>query len=332
MLRYLVVILLLVGCKEESSKDEKKIAATYDGGSVSIEEIDNYIKDELYEQLYAVYYLRNVSLDEVLVNKLFLEEAKKQKIDVKKLLDKEVYNRLSIDGLSKFRKKMNIDSLMQDPKNPFGSINVETEDGKKRLWERYKKTELANYGTKLMKIYGVHNVLIPPLPPKSNLDSIAYVSSGNPKSSISFWVFSDFDCSSCKAAEPVLESIYQKYNDKIEFRYTGLTDVLSFSTIACECAGKQGEFKSIHDYMFKRAKTDSTSIMAFMSGRKIDFNQFISCVKNRELKSGLVENLNRVKKLGILQTPSIYIDGRTYYGQITEDQLSLYIDNILSKN
>lgn len=327
MYKYLIFIVLF--CLSCQSTQKKQLAASYNGGEISLEEIDNFIKDEVYEQLYAIYYLRNVSLDEVIVNKLFIVEAEKQKLSIDELLKREVDDKLSSGGLAEYKGRMHIDSTMLDAKNPFKSVSVITKDGQRELWDRYKRYERAEFGKRLMQKYEVRKQLLPPVPPKSNLDSIRYISTGNKNSPISFWIFSDFDCPSCKAAEPVLKAVYEKYKDRLEFRYTALTDDSRFATIACECADRQDKFMELYDHIFESNSSDSASVVAFMRDKATNYASFIGCVKDEKTKAQLVSNLNILKGRKILATPSIYIYDRLYHGQITEEQLSMYIENLL---
>ncbi|MDR6809204.1 protein-disulfide isomerase [Dyadobacter sp. BE34] len=328
---YKYLIMILVFCFSCESTQRKQPAASYKDGEISLEEVDNFIKDEVYEQLYAIYYLRNVSLDEVIANRLFTVEAEKRKISVDELIRSEVDDKLSPNGLAEYKKRMHIDSTMRDTKNSFRSVSVKTEDGKRELWDRYKRYERGEFGKRLMEKYEVKKLLVPPVPPKSNLDSIRYISTGNKTSPTSFWIFSDFDCPSCKAVEPVLKTVYEKYKEKLEFKYTALTDDFRFATIACECADKQGQFMQLYNHIFESGKSDSTSIAAFMNDKMANYSLFTKCTTNEKMKAGLVDNLNILKERKILSTPSIYIDNRLYHGQITEEQLSIYIDNILQR-
>ncbi|MCF0054904.1 thioredoxin domain-containing protein [Dyadobacter sp. CY356] len=318
---------ILLGCKNDSK--EENIVAVYDGGQVKMSDVDDIIKDQLYEQLYSVYYMRRLALEEVTAKMLIKQESNKLKISEELLLEKEVFSKLSDTGLAKFSKDNDFLEHIMDPENPLKSYSVTSEKGKNILLDTYKKKQLENYCRNLMARYHVKYNLKAPRTPVSNLDSLQYYSKGNLKSKVNLWIMSDFTCEICKKSFPTFENLYKKYKDRIEFRYSILNDEVNETSIACECASQQGEFFSLYNYIFETGKSDSLSIKSFMTSKKMDFNNYEKCFGSYTTKQNLILNLNRIKKRKILVTPSIFINGRPYYGQLTEEMLSEYIDEAL---
>lgn len=325
---FVITILILTAC--EKPKKDYNLAAKYDGGEISLAGLDETIKDELFEQLYGVYYLRYIALEELIAESLLKEEAERAKISREQLLELNVYAKLDSTGLNEYKKRFQVRHV-SDPSNPRLSFAVESEEGKKRVWESYKQWAVGEYCKDLANKYHVERLLTPPVSPVSDLDSIDYVSAGNRKSKVNVWIMSDYDCPSCQASYPAFHALYAKYSDKVEFRYTYLSTVPTFPAIACECADKVGQFKAVYDYLYKTKNRDSLGIVKSASTPTTDARAFESCVRNRDTRERMRVNLKRLAERGIDKTPSVFVNGRLFYGQLSEKALTDYIEYCLKK-
>jgi len=324
----LVILLNCYGCNQKKSISSNEIVANFDGGEITLPELDNTIKNQLYEQLFGVYYVRKLALDELMAEVALNYEAEKKHITKENLLASNVYDRLSLKGLELFCKENDIKSTIQDPNNPFNNIKLNTKKGEEILWQVYQKREVEKYYLGLMKKYNFKSLLSPPLTPKIQLDSIKYISEGKNNGRLSIWIMSDFDCESCQTKFPLLKQTFERYKNRIEFRYSSLTDTVGLASLACECAEKQGEFLNMYNYIFESKQKRFESLVSFMESKNKNTKQFEDCINNPTIHKSLNENLNRIKQLGILYTPSIFIDDRLYYGQLSEEKLFDYIDKI----
>lgn len=327
---FVITILILMACEKSKPKKDDNLAAKYDGGEISLAGLDETIKDELFEQLYGVYYLRYIALEELIAESLLKEEAGKAKISREQLLERNVYAKLDSTGLNEYKKRFQVRHV-SDPLNPRLSFAVDSEEGKKRVWESYKQWAVGEYCKDLANKYHVERLLTPPVSPVSDLDSIDYVSAGNQKSKVTVWIMSDYDCPSCQASYPAFNALYSQYADKVEFRYTFLSAVPTFPAIACECAGEAGQFKTVYDYLYKTKSRDSLDIVESAKTTITDARAFDACIRSGNTRERMRANLKRLAERGIDKTPSVFVNGRLFYGQLSEKALTDYIGYCLKQ-
>jgi protein-disulfide isomerase len=325
-----VSFLVMAACDRQKSPKNDEIVATYEGGQITLSQLDETIKDELFEQLYGVYYLRSIALEEVIAESLLLKESQKSKLSREQFLQKNVYSKLDSAGLNAYKEKYHI-SRVSDPAIPGKSFPLNSEEGRRRLWESYSQWSLAEYCKDLADKYRVKKRLFPPLSPAVDLDSIDYISIGKKNSPVSVWIMSDFDCPSCQSAYPTFSELYSKYSDKVEFRYTHLSAVAALPAIACECADKVGTFKAVYDYLYSTKSRDSLSIVRVATNKVANPEIFNSCLINANTRRIASINLKRLAERGIDKTPSVFVNGRLFYGQLSEKALSDYIEYCLEK-
>ncbi|NDV60127.1 thioredoxin domain-containing protein [Bacteroides sp. 519] len=97
-LKYLFLFFLLVGCNQ---KNEKDYVAVFNNDQISLKQIDNTIKLELYDHIYAIYELRKIALDEIIRKKAVSEN------------ENDYY--ISIDSIYK---KYNVEINISEPISP----------------------------------------------------------------------------------------------------------------------------------------------------------------------------------------------------------------------
>ncbi|MBI5614388.1 thioredoxin domain-containing protein [Candidatus Gottesmanbacteria bacterium] len=108
----------------------------------------------------------------------------------------------------------------------------------------------------------------PPAPAytRNQLIPIGANTKGNASASAFLVEFSDFQCPSCKAFSSVVESLTEKYKDKLFFAYRHFPlDQHPFSrtaAAAAEAAGKQGKFFEAGTYFFANQTNFSDEFFA----------------------------------------------------------------------
>jgi len=161
--------------------------------------------------------------------------------------------------------------------------------------------------------------------PFSNEEDIFEVETGiNPargdvNAKIKIIEFSDFQCPACKAAEPIINEIINKYGNNIVFYYRNFPLKMHENSFiaaeAAECANEQGKFWEYHDVLF--ANQDNLykeSLKEYAINIGLDKEQFSSCLDNEETKDIILVDLNDAERLNLKGTPTFFINGREVFG------------------
>lgn len=136
--------------------------------------------------------------------------------------------------------------------------------------------------------------------------------------------FSDFQCPSCKAVEPLLKQVLAKYpNDvRLVYRHYPLVSIHQYAQIAAqasEAAAEQGKFWEFHDVLFEKQEawsklsSESQVIDAFVeyAGQLgIDTTKFRERIAADEVRKRVLADVADSQKLNLSGTPSLFVNNK----------------------
>ena len=143
--------------------------------------------------------------------------------------------------------------------------------------------------------------------------------------------FSDFECPYCGRAADVVSEIKDKYGDEVQFAFRHFP--LSFHANAkpaaelAQCAHEQGKFWAVHDKIFDDQKAlGSEQLRSAAESAGLDMGELDTCLASGRPDQAVEADLADAMKLGVKGTPTFYINGRAYEGNISVEALSQAID------
>ncbi|MBI4649135.1 MAG: thioredoxin domain-containing protein, partial [Bacteroidia bacterium] len=195
------------------------VIAQIDTSRIYISEIDKLAKQELYDQLYRIYTIRKVVLNENIKDRLLENEAKKH-CKTKDEFINIYYSRMINDSnISKYMSQRNL-NYIPELKRTLKYYDIENDKGKELIIESYKRYLLERLTDSLKLVHKIKVFLKPPLPPEISLNNIPAHYRGNMNSKITLLEVSDMECDKCREYYPVYEKLYNKYKDKVRFGFT----------------------------------------------------------------------------------------------------------------
>lgn len=154
---------------------------------------------------------------------------------------------------------------------------------------------------------------------------------------VTFVEFSDFQCPYCSVAVLKLNAILKAYpNDvKLIFKQYPLTDLHSQAELAAEAAlaaQKQGKFWPLHDAMFAdRTHLTRPNILAMAAKVGLDVTRFQQDWDSPAIKKAVARDQADGEKIFVNGTPTIFIDGQRYNGELELDAVRPVIEKELKK-
>jgi protein-disulfide isomerase len=137
--------------------------------------------------------------------------------------------------------------------------------------------------------------------------------------------FGDYQCPFCKAAEPHLGAILQRYDDvALVYRHLPLANLHPFAyaaASAAECAAEQDAFWPFHRLLFETdgwATLEPASVydeLATKAGVE-DRERFSACLAVTDPADTIEADLAAAAALGFTGTPTFVVNGTTYRGLI----------------
>ncbi|WP_461186753.1 DsbA family protein [Arthrobacter sp. Z4-13] len=133
--------------------------------------------------------------------------------------------------------------------------------------------------------------------------------------------FLDFECESCRAAEPLVQELKQEYGDRITFvhRYFPLPGHANSGTaaLAVEAAAQQGKYEQMAARLFKTQpqwgeKQDSQAALfrTYAEELGLDMVAYDTTVAAEETKERIRRDIADGKSLGVTGTPTFFLDGK----------------------
>ncbi len=161
---------------------------------------------------------------------------------------------------------------------------------------------------------------------------------GPPDASIVLVVFSDFQCPYCREfAKTLRENVPQKYpkDIRVVFKDFPIPSIHPWATAAAEAAhcigdGKPDVFWQFHDWIFlHQGEISSSNVreksLDFAKEHGQDPAAAATCMDNHAKKAQIDADVAAGRKLGIDQTPTFFLNGRSVPGAITWQTLDTLI-------
>lgn len=145
---------------------------------------------------------------------------------------------------------------------------------------------------------------------------------GDPDAPVTIVEFSDYQCPFCKRSnDNVLSKIQEEYIDKGKVRLVFRDYPLAFhkqavpAAIAANCAGEQGKYWEVHDFLFANPdKLNPQAVAAASDQLGLDKAKFEACAGDKSKEDEITADFKEGQEYGVTGTPSYFI-GRTEDGK-----------------
>lgn len=166
---------------------------------------------------------------------------------------------------------------------------------------------------------------------------------GDPSVSIAIVEFGDYQCPFCARFFNTTEKeIKEKYvkTGKAKFIWRDFAFLGQESLDAAQaarCAGDQGEFWTLHDYLFEKQKGENLGafsiekLKGFAADLKLQPEEFSTCLDSKKYLSAVEEETRLAKSLGINGTPTTFINGKSIPGAVPFSVFEEEIKKILGE-
>ncbi|MEI6050897.1 MAG: thioredoxin domain-containing protein [Bacteroidota bacterium] len=329
-----IIILLpaLTSCQNGNHPINTDYVVAYiDSLQISIKQVDIRARQEIYDELNRVYLIRKIALEEILREKLLGLEATKYNLTIEKLIDSIYYMALRHNKLQRFISENHYSEGIPAFERTLKYYEIQSEDGNNILHKRFKEYILKNYIDSLKLVYKTRVLLEPPIPPNIKITNLLVHYRGNLKSKTNCIIISDFECEMCRKYNPLFDSLYIKYKDKVKFGFTNFGSYATISAIATECAAKQGKFWEMHDALFSLSDLpDTTRIFSIAYDLDININEFKNDFYDKKTQNAIENNLNLIINSGIYATPTIMINNRPIFNSSSIVEIEQLLLNTLS--
>lgn len=156
--------------------------------------------------------------------------------------------------------------------------------------------------------------------------------SANPK--ITIVEFGDFTCPYCKDNYPAVRAVTMRHQDSVQLIFRDRTpDERSLGlALTAHCAGEQGKFWVMHDKLYQKQSdtlgNNFAELIALGQSIGLDETTFHDCLISRKYLGKITKNMKSSLDLKISGTPTFFINGKEYVGELNETQLENIIKEL----
>jgi protein-disulfide isomerase len=149
--------------------------------------------------------------------------------------------------------------------------------------------------------------------------------------------YADFQCPFSATTSPVLEKLFQTYDDIcIFYRHFPMIEThpnAGVAAVASEAAGKQDHFWEMHDALFENQHDLSTeNIFSIAKALKLNMRDFLNDLEDEDLLQKVRNDYNNGINDGVSATPTLFVNGIRFEGMPSFEELKEEIEQVLEDN
>lgn len=148
--------------------------------------------------------------------------------------------------------------------------------------------------------------------------------------------FSDFQCPYCAVAVLKLNAILKAYPNDVRLIYKQfpleMHSQAALAAAAALAAQRQGKFWQLHDLMYlNRTHLSRQTILELAGTVGLDVKRFQQDWDSPAIKQAVARDQADGDKIGVDATPTIYIDGQRYNGDLDLDAIRPYLEKEIKR-
>ncbi|WP_020604581.1 DsbA family protein [Spirosoma spitsbergense] len=147
-----------------------------------------------------------------------------------------------------------------------------------------------------------------------------------PSGTVELVEFGDFGCLRCRQSRDVLSGILRTFDGLVTYTYRYFparqNELSMLTAVAAEAARRQGYFWPMYNAIFKQPVISQSilSILALYVG--LDYEQFHQDIQDEELRHYVETDRHEGHRLGVVTTPTFFINGQQFHGKLTHSRLA----------
>ncbi|RIL04627.1 MAG: hypothetical protein DCC71_13355, partial [Proteobacteria bacterium] len=311
----------LVACErpEQAAEDEAatvgpdagETAGKIGGETITVGDIDEWIKDQLYSQAtrgknpMRVYEVRNRALEQMANERAMEDAAAKAGKERDALLKEEVEKRAAVSD-------QDVQSYYDQNKERFRNMPFEkvAPAVKRQLLAQKQVAAMQEYTKSLREQVGFENELEPP-----RFDIPASGPTQGPADApVTLVEFSDYECPFCKAADPIVKQVLARYPTQVKLVYKHypleMHPKARPAAEAAVCAEEQGKFWEFHAKLFEKApQIAAEQLPAIATEAGLDAAKLQECIAAKTAAARIEADLDAGKQAAVAGTPAFFVNG-----------------------
>ena len=159
---------------------------------------------------------------------------------------------------------------------------------------------------------------------------------GGPAPAVELTEFGDFTCGQCRQSRSLLTSVLSAFDGQVRYSYRHFPkdrcDASRMAAVAVEAARRQDQFWPMYQALFTLPTITRTTLSVLASSLGLQYHQFLTDLDDEDLHHRIEADRREGHQLGVLATPTLFVDGHRFYGKMTLSRLAPLIQSHLSRH
>jgi len=311
-----------------NSADRARVFATVNNQPLTSADIEDSLRPLIFSVQEQVYNLRRRELDLRINDTLLEQEAQKRKMTTNALLDAEVGSK--IKQVTETEARAFYDQNKERLGGDFAQLK---EQITRYLQEREVRNAQTAFAAQLRRAASVQTFLTAPEPPVYTISTDDQPSLGSSTAPVTIIEFTDYQCPSCAATQPVLERLVREYDGRVrlvvrDFPLEQHTDAFKAAE-AAEAAREQGKYwEYVALLMRNQSSLGVPALKEYATQAALDRRKFDAALDSGKFSEKVQRDIRDGLRLGVGATPTIFINGRRV-SEITYESLKTIVEMVL---
>ena len=292
-----------------NAAERARVFATVNGSPVTSAMVEDALKPLVFQTQQQIYQLRQRELDRRINDVLLDAEAKRRQLTPQAVLDAEA---------AKARPVTETDARAfyeQNKERIPGDFPTVKAQIVQYLQENAQATLLSAFAERLRSAAAIQTFLREPAAPVYQIGTDDQPSLGDANAPVTLVEFTDFQCPSCAAEQPVLEQIMSEFNGRVRLvvRDYPLSQHANArkAAEAAEAARAQGKYWEYTRLLLaNQSALEVPKLKEYASRVGLDRAKFDAALDSGQFAQKVLADANDGSRVGVNATPSLFVNGR----------------------
>lgn len=305
--------------------------AEVNGEAITTDEIAKLVSTPLSKLEEQIYTLKRRALDALIADRLVVKEAARRQMSVQALLEAETRDVATVT-------EQEIEATYRQQKPQLGTDEAAA---KERIREQLRALKIAARQRAFVDQLREQSVVVvklkPPTPSRVDLNIDGAPFKGPATAPVTIVEFQDFHCPFCQRVQPTLVQLAARYGERVKLVYRdfpidSLHPQARSAHEAARCADAQGRFWPYHDALYAKPSNGSLDrLKAIAKEADVEMEAFERCLNARTYRSTVQKDIDEGTRLGVIGTPTFFINGRVISGAQPLENFTRIIDEELAR-
>jgi len=301
-----VVCSLLLSWADDRPGDANRVVATVNGEDITSGQLDAAVRTQLDDLEQRARQLRQTALNKLIDNLLLEQAARAAGTDTGDYLHRNVES-VEVSPAE-------VDQAYERSRNQFlGVLPAEAKYRIRRTLEDNRRAAALNVLLeRLRRQAEVRNHLMADRLAVLDFAAQEGPSMGDPGAGVTVVEFSDFECPYCRAAQPFLKRILERWPGRVRLVFRNFPLEQHAGALpaarAAVCAGRQDRFWAVHDRIFANQARSDAALRAVASESGLNVTEFEACMKGELSLEGVRKDILLGRTVGVSGTPAFFVN------------------------